>query len=72
MLIIITIIGVVYFFLSVIRAPKQSGGQEVQRSKENQQVALESNAYLEIYSITVSLNPSSSQRECLRLDLSLR
>ena len=46
--IIITIIGAVYFFFFVIKTPKQSEGQEVQQTKEKQQVALESNTYLDI------------------------
>lgn len=70
--IIITIIGAVYFFFFVIKAPKHNEGQEVQQTKEKEQVALESNTYLDIDPITIGLTPSGSKREYLRLDLSLR
>jgi flagellar basal body-associated protein FliL len=70
--IIITIIGAVYFFFFVIKAPKHDDGQEIHQSIEKERVPLESNTYLDIDPITIGLTASGSKREYLRLDLALR
>ena len=70
--IIITIIGAVYFFFFIIKAPKHSEENQFYQSKEKEQVALESNTYLDIDPITVGLTPSGNKKEYLRLDISLR
>lgn len=69
---IIAIAGGLYFFFFVINSQKDKHGPEIQHLKEQPKVALESNTYLDIDSITVGLTPSGNKKDYLRLDLALR
>lgn len=70
--IILIIAGAIYFYLFVLSAPKKKEGAEGDQQKKKPAISLEQNAYFDLDPITVALSPSGSQREYLRLDLTLQ
>lgn len=70
--IILVIAASSYFFLFVIKEQKNSIDKHVQESNQ-EDIKLDSNTYLDVDPITVSLSPiAGGKKEYLRLDITLR
>lgn len=70
--ILIAIIGALFFFFFVIKAPKTVEELEVKQTKAKETVHLDTNTYLDVDPITISLAGSGSKKEYLRINITIR
>ncbi len=70
--IVLLIIGAVYFFLFVIKAPKNEDVIHEDVGKPKYNATLEQNSYLDIDPIIVGLTSIGPTREYLKIDMTLR